>query len=311
MVAMPVALATAVAAVLLFAGCGSGDDAGSGSGPAKTVATGKQEAAEPPARIVALTARGDVVVIDRGSGAREARLGSFPWEKDGETGIIYGRAEDLTVLPGGGALVDTCCEPAAGTVYLLEGGERAAEVNGWDPQVDASGTRVAIAGILGIAIHEAPLALRPSRMLRGDPATMPEDPAWSLDGRELAFTLDGRLGRLPVSAGSLAEAEILEPADGAFWSSPAYTTKGIVAVEQSGAWPAYRRSGPSRLMAVDLETGTAVELARSEGLISDVNVDASGRYVLWVDSGRLRWEVDGVAASLDGNFVAAAWARPD
>jgi hypothetical protein len=246
LVALALAVTGAVA-VLIVGACGSGEAAPDG-GAAQTGQAGTSEAAspsDPPARIVALTRRGDVVVIERASMAKEATVASFPWERDAETGIIYGRADDLTALADGSVLVATCCEPAAGNVYLVEPGERRAEVNGWDPQVDASGTLVAIAGIPGIAVHEAPLAPRPLRTIATAPdLSQPADPFWSPDGRELAFTLEGGLGRVSAAAGSLAEAEILAPSEGTYWSSPAYTSEGVVAVEQSGAWAEGEPAGP-------------------------------------------------------------------
>jgi hypothetical protein len=313
------ALATPALVAVIIAGCGSGDAASPDNSEARTGGLGDlsstpTDASSPPelpARIVALTAAGDIVVINRVKLTREATLASFPWEEDSETGIIYGRAEDLTALPGGGILVSMCCEPAGGAVDLLdEAGERSQRFTGWDPQVDPAGARVAIGGIPGIAIHDSSLAPRPLRTLEADPAVMdnmPTDPSWSPDGRQLAFTVGGRLGVVAVTAASLAEADILAPDEGTHWSSPAYTAEGIVAVEQSGSWKSWPRSGPSRLLSVDLETGETAELASSSGPITDVSVDPSGRQLLWVEDGQLRWRINGVPSGFDGDFVAAAW----
>jgi hypothetical protein len=305
-------VALVVLAVVLAA-CGSDDRATpSASRETDTVAT-PSTPAKPPARIVALTTEGDLVVIDRSESARVQTLATYPWRRDEETGIIYNLADDLTVLADGRLLVSVCCEPAGGAIDVLdETGERTAELVGWDPQADPTGTRAALGGIIGIALHDALALARPARIVEVDPAPdaagwQPDDPAWSPDAQELAFTLGGSLGVVPVTAETLAEAEILEPGDQTYWASPAYTTDGVVAVEQSGTWGHGDRTGPSRLVLVDLASGGAVELASSSGPIDDVAVDPSGHHLLWVERGRLRWRIGAAISSFEGNFVAAAW----
>lgn len=296
---------------LLVAACGSGRDetVGPTQAPRVTAATStSSDRSEAPARIVALTARGDLVVIDRVSLTQVATLASFSGRKDPETGIVYEKAEDLTALPGGKILVSVCCEPAGGAVDLIdEAGERTVKFSGWDPQVDPTGTKVAIGGVIGIAIHES-LGPRPV-IVEADPGVEPRDPSWSPDDEELVFTAGGRLGVVSTRADSLVEAEFVAPDEGAQWSSPAYTTEGIFAVEQSGPWKYGVLRGPSRLVSIDLETGKKVEVAASRGPILDVSVDQSGRHLLWVEDGRLRWRIEGEVVGFKGDFVAATWLR--
>jgi hypothetical protein len=298
-------LIRAAALGFLLAGCG-GDQAPSSGTPAKP------DAPEPPTLIAALTKDGDVVVIDRVTLKQEAKLATFHREEDSETGLIYREVEDLTVLSDGRVLVSTCCEPAGGAIFLVTEARGPADtLSGWDPQVDSTGERVAIAGIPGIAIHDA-LAPLPSHTLevvvRAEALDyMPADPSWSRDGRRLVFTVDGRLGVAPVTAASLGEAKLRAPREGRFWFSPVFTAEGVVAAERTGSHIERKPSGPSRLVSVDLETGETVELASSRSPVTDVAIDGSGRHLLWVDGGTLRWGIGGTTSSLEGDFVAAAW----
>jgi hypothetical protein len=290
-------LVCALLAALILGACGSEDATAPAGAPP----------AEPPSHILALTARGDLIVVNRVTRKREATLASFPWRRDRETGLIYGRAEDFTVLRGDRVLVSICCEPAGGNIVLLTKGKRRDVLSGWDPQVGPSGARVALGGIEGIAIFPASLRPGARRLIEADPSNQPEDPAWSLDARRLAFTANGRLGSIRAGARSLGEAEMVEPGAGTFWTSPAYTADGLVAVEQRGAFEEFPRRGSSRLVSVDLATGETVELASSARPITDVSVDPSGRDLVWAGRDGLRWRVDGVTSRRAGNYVAAMW----
>jgi hypothetical protein len=60
-------------------------------------------------------------------------------------------------------------------------------------------------------------------------------------------------------------------------------------------------------MRVDLETGDSAQLVSTKGRITDLAVDPSGSYLLWVEGGRLRWLAGAESGTLDGTFVAAGW----
>jgi hypothetical protein len=293
-------LVCALLAALILGACGSEDATAPAGAPP----------AEPPSHILALTARGDLIVVNRTTRKREATLASFPWRRDREVGLIYGRAEDFTVLRGDRILVSICCEPAGGNIVLLAKGKRRNVLTGWDPQVGPSGARVALGGIDGIAIYPASLRPRARRLIEGTPSGQPEDPAWSRDARQLAYTANGRLGVVRAGARSLAGSQLLEARDGAFWTSPVFTADGLVAVEQTGAYEEFPRRGPSRLVSVDLATSETVELASAARPIRDVSVDPSGRHLVWAGRDGLRWSVDGVTSRRAGNYVAAVWLPP-
>lgn len=269
----------------------------------------------PPRGIVALTASGGVVLIDHHNGTVEGTLASVPRRNDPEGGLT--EAQDLAGLPDGRVLVDVCCEPAAGNIYIVDpgGNIQHGAFTGWDPQVSGP-YMVRAEYIFGVAIMDVSLDgtvkqfdLPPSEVGSG-----PQDPSISPDGEDIVFTFEGRLGTISVSAESFSEATYLDPAEGKHWSSPVYTREGVVAVEATGSWQGIGpdRSAPGRLVRVDLGTGETEEITSTNGAITDVTVDQSGANLMWVQDGELVWQMDGETKTLEGDFLAAAWipARP-
>lgn len=267
--------------------------------------------AKPPARIVALTDQGDIVVIDRETTEEVQTIASFPPYEDPEVSAGSFWPVDVTSLPDGRILLATCCEPAAGHIYVLdENGRRMKEDDLFavDAQADPAGDRLATGEIIGLAIWPLPGFASPATTLdlsTDQEGFAPEDLSWSADGGRILFTIGGRLGMVDASARSLAEATYVDAPTGSYWAGAAYTVDGPVAVEQPGAF--LKPSGPSRLVRVDLGTGVATELVPVEGEITDLTVDPSGQYLLWAEGGRLRWLIDGGISTLDGEFLAAAW----
>jgi hypothetical protein len=289
-------------------GCGGSE---SSDGPAVTGPSSEAgtSTAPRPTKIVALTKEGDVVVIDPES--KESRLiASFPPRDDPQVEAGSFRAVDVLALPDGRILVATCCEPAAGHMYVLsEDGHRlkGQDLFAEDAGHDA-GTRVASGELVGLVIrpledlNSAAYTLAPPPDVSG---FSPDNISWTVGAERIVFTLGGTLGAVDVSAGSLADATFLNPSEGMHWSGSASTTDGTVAVEQGG--DLLHPSGPSRLLRVDIETGEMSELVPTEGRITDLAVDPTGTYLLWVEGGDLRWLADDAEGTVPGDFIAAGW----
>jgi hypothetical protein len=294
-------------AALVLAGCG-------GTQSSESPAVSSSEAANTPsapvpAQIVALTNDGDVFVIDRQT--KESRvIASFPPRDDPQVEAGSFRAVDVVALPDGRFLLATCCEPAAGHMYALsEDGHRLKDQDLFaeDAGHDAD-KRVASGELVGLVIRAlsdlssatATLGLPP-----GLSGFAPEDISWSPEANRILFTIGGKLAVVDASAGSLVDATYVEAPAGAHWSGAAYTQDGAVAVEQGGEL--LHPSGSSRLMRVDLETGESAQVVSTKGRITDLTVDPSGSYLLWVEGGRLRWLAGAESGTLDGTFVAAGW----
>jgi hypothetical protein len=300
-------LAPALAGVLTalaVAGCGETESGGSPTGSSSEAVS-----TSAPTGIVALTKQGDVVVLDLET--EESRvIASFPPRVDSQVEAGSFRAVDVTALPDGRFLVATCCEPAAGHMYTLsEDGHRLkdqdlfAEDAGHD-----DGMRVASGELVGLVIrplddlNSAAYTLAPPSDVSG---WSPDSISWATAGDRIAFTLGGAIGVVEVSADSLGDATFLDAPDGSYWAGVASTSDGMVAVEQGG--DPLHPSGQSRLLHVDLETGASSELVPTEGRITDLAVDSTGRYLLWVEGGDLRWSGDGERGTFPADFVAAAW----
>lgn len=307
------ALVLALTATLL-AGCAEAPVSGTGPSPAATASPSPsaQTSREPPGQIVALTEKGDIVVIDRESMQQVRTVASFPPYEDPEVSAGSFWPVDVTALPDGRVLLATCCEPAAGLLYVIGQEGRRMEnqdLFAVDAVADPAGERLATGEITGLAIRSLPNFSSPTATLdlpTGQEGYAPEDISWSPDGSRILFTIGGRLGVVDPSSRSLSEATYAEAPAGSYWSGVAYTVEGPVAVEQPGE--IFQPSGPSRLVRVDPQTGQAVGLVRTEGQIADLAVDASGQYLLWVEDGRLRWLIDDEISTLDGEYLAAAWA---
>ena len=237
-------------------------------------------------------------------------IASFPPRVDPQVEAGSFRAVDVIALPDGRFLVATCCEPASGHMYALsENGHRLKDQDLFaeDAGHDA-GMRVATGELVG-------LVLRPLDDLNSAAYTLalpadvsgwsPDSISWSTADDSIAFTLGGEIGVVDVSADSLGDAMYVDPPDGSYWAGVARTKDGMVAVEQGG--DPLHPAGQSRLLRVDIETGESSELVPTDGRVTDLAVDSTGSYLLWVEGGDLRWLGDGKEGTLSGDFIAAAW----
>jgi len=306
---------TVVLTAALLVGCAEGPPLRSRASPEPPTTPSSSPtpdaSGEPPARIVALTEQGDIVVIDRETTGEVRTIASFPPHEDPEVSAGSFWPVDVTTLPDGRVLLATCCEPVAGHIYALgDDGRRMQEQDlfALDAQADRAGERLATGEIIGLVIRPLPGPASPSATLdlsRNQEGFAPEDLSWSPDGRRILFTIGGALGVVDASASSLAEATYVDAPPGSYWAGAAYAVDGPVGVEQPGEL--FHPSGPSRLVRVNPETGAATELVPTDGEIADLTVDPSGQFLLWVEDGRLRWLIDGEISTLDGEFLAAAW----
>jgi hypothetical protein len=291
-----------------FALAGCGDEKSSEGLTGSSSETGVSSAPL-PTQIVALTKQGDVVVIDRET--KESRvIASFPPREDPQVEAGSFRAVDVTALPDGRFLLATCCEPAAGHMYALsEDGQRLKDqdIFAEDAGHDAD-TRVASGELVGLVIrplsdlNSAAYTLAPPPNVSG---VSPDSISWSAADDRIFFTMGDTIGVVDISADSLADATYVDPPDGSYWAGVANTTEGTVAIEQGG--DSLHPSGPSRLLRLDMDTGASAELVSIDGRITDLAVDPTGSYLLWVEGGDLHWLAADVEATLPGDFVAAGW----
>jgi hypothetical protein len=289
-----------------MAACG---DTESTAPPAGSSSEAGAPSAPVPKQIVALTKQGDVVVIDRES--QDSRVvASFPAREDSQVEAGSFQALDVTALPDGRFLVATCCEPAAGHMYALsEDGHRLKDQDLFaeDAGHDAV-ARVASGELVGLVIR--PLDdLNSAAYTLALPADVsgwsPDSISWSTGDDRIAFVLGGEIGAVDVSADSLADATFVDSPEGSYWAGVASTTDGMVAIEQGG--DVLHPAGQSRLLRVDIETGETSELVPTEGRITDLAVDPSGSYLLWVEGGNVRWLTDDDEGTVPGDFIAASW----
>jgi hypothetical protein len=262
--------------------------------------------ATPPAGIVATTASGDIVVIELPTLALTSIARYPPVEPKGEVQTFFVSA--ITVTPEERILLSTCCEPAGGSVRTLNFNGRESKSPpdfGDDPELDPTGRLVVRGDIDGLSI--APVERRRIGrpfFLTGKSGYFAADPAWSPDSERIAYTLKGRLYVIDAAATSIRGLDPIQGKRGTYWGPIAWTSTGLLVAEIDGR---FDDPGPSRIVRVDPATGTATELWRSGGTITDLATSRQPNAYLWVAGGTLHWNLGGTESSLDGEYVKAAF----
>jgi dipeptidyl aminopeptidase/acylaminoacyl peptidase len=277
--------------------------------------TSPSESIAPPAgvdRIVAITAQGDVLAIDAQSKEVLSTLFTIRPSRDPDDTGLTTHAIDVEVTPRGGLFVPTCCEPAAGAIYVVDpDGKHTATYPGFGIAVHTASGKMAIAEIDDMAVFDS-IDGRGGRAisLGAASAAPPESPAWSLDGSRVAYVAGGALYVVDVTASSLDEAvEVRDSREGT-WLSPAFTRDGLAAVRSSGEWRGIGSTpdGAASIVLVELESEPSV-LAESSTPILSFAASPDGLSLLWVNHAGINWtdgDGDGVHR-IPGDFVAATW----
>ena len=265
--------------------------------------------ARTPRGIAAITESGDVVLIDLDTLAART-IASYPPvdDVDDPDFTVFFFLTDIVVIPDGRILISSCCEPAAGYIRVLneKGKEVRPPIGGDDPEIDPSGTRLAMAFLQSLAISPASLHRGEFRDIDARGRYSPFDPGWSPDGERIIYSLVRRLGLVEATAGSLREAQSLESGEGIHWGSTAYLRSGPLAVEIDGN-ARQQEQGPSRIVRVNFATGRRRVLVSSTEAITDLATDRAGKALLWVEGGTIHWRVGAAEGSLAGEYLKAAF----
>ena len=200
------------------------DDASSG-----TTLDVVSEGARPPSLLV-VTEDGRLVRVDTDSGEVEALAGGS------DDGLAIDNAAvglDDTVL------FSTCCEPAVGMTYRLEGDAEPTFVSyGYNPAFGPDGLTFSLVQPTGITLHDVDGNV--TRTIdAGDHSGNVQSVAWSPQGDRLAVEVatggpggETQVLLLPVDATSLDEATPTQPDEGRWWAQPAYLADGTLLVAE-------------------------------------------------------------------------------
>lgn len=282
--AVLVVVAAVAAAVTL-----SGDDPlktgpqeGGAPEPSTTTVDAAPSPGVAPATAVAVTEDGDLVQIDRTTGA-VTMLTTTPASSDEGGEYIFGHIDRAAVGRDGTVLFSTCCDPGPGETFRLDpGGGRTSLAYGYNPVFSPGGTSFALVDPTGLTVHG--LDGDQSRAI-GDDGRQIMAVSWSPRGDWFAVeVLDASNGGddgtravvlVPVTADSLAEAVAVTPPAGAWWSDPVFRADGSLLVIEHG--PTAGNTALRRVGA-DGQPGDPVDL---QGLRPErIAADRTGGWVI-------------------------------
>jgi len=329
-------VAVALAAGLVAAGCGAGQDptidlpstsspTPSTIAPAATSTTTTAAPAVRPATWVAIDRTGRLLVLSAETGEVQRVLGEFdhptecPQGDEPAAGCEW--VVEVALSPDGATVFyETCCEPAPGNVYRVPvtGGEPELVVHGGFPAVDPGGTRLAVVELQWVAVQ--PLAGGPAERFaddEGGATGFVHGMTWSPDGESIAFSVSDasaeslRLHVLRVGeASDFGDARPVPQPPADSWTLPAYRRDGLLFVAEQELLLDGRPTGPARGLVVDPRTGAVVEEFEYGGAVQSQHLDATGSHLLYtLHDGSVRWRSpDGASGVLAGDgYLAATW----
>jgi len=198
------------------------------------VRTGTPQGIPPVATAIAVTEDGTLLRLHVGTGEVET-LAESPTDADGQANEhISGAAIGLD----GMVVLSTCCSPAVGSTFRLEADRTPTKLaDGDTPTFGVTGELALVA--YGIDIYTVDGTLL--RSIDGDGYSGNiMDLAWSPDGSLFAaeiVTDDDRreIALVRADARSMAEAVVLKPPAGSWWSDPAFRADGsLYVIEHRG-----------------------------------------------------------------------------